>query len=266
MRRAAAGLLLGAAGLAAAPPPLEDLARLRAGPVPVRVTLHGASPATGRRLLHVARVALPVLEEVLGAPLPARPDVPLDAYPDPDRRGDEESHLDHAADRLVILEATSDAVVVHELAHLWLRAERFVQMMGSERWAAEGLAHWAARRVLQARPQLGDAAEFHRVLMQETWGAQPGWDEPLAGYSPAFPVDPAERGPRLAFYGKAYAFFDACERRAGAAAMTRAVGALLAAAPVDSAAVLAALDRARLRGDRPGELARLALGPAGAPG
>src|SRR5690606_5498134 len=92
---------------------------------------------------------------------------------------------------------------------------------------------------------LGDASEAHRVLIEETWGAQPGWDEPLQTSSPAFPVDPAERGPRLAFYGKAYAFFAACEERAGAASVTRAVAALLAAPrPVASAEVRGALARA----------------------
>lgn len=198
---------------------------LERGPVPVVVVDHADDADQRARLLRVVEVALPLIEREAGFALPEE-EVRLEVY---SRRGPETAgevgYFDHQARALRVEAGITDALLVHELAHLWF-ADRFAaDFAGRGRWLIEGLAHWTTYRVALHAPALVDPATFHRALVETFWvPGDPARDPPL-GWVPPVPV-PMPRPPELearmfAWYAKVYALFHAFEARAGEGAVRR---------------------------------------------
>jgi hypothetical protein len=103
--------------------------------VELRVRSWPDDPAWRDRILELATIALPLLEDVAGLPYPGGGTVTL-------VESAASGEPTAAADELEVGFNASDFVVVHQLAHLW-----YGETLFADRWLREGLASHAAALV-----------------------------------------------------------------------------------------------------------------------
>ncbi|WP_367343848.1 hypothetical protein [Methanomethylovorans sp.] len=177
---------------------IKDVAHLNERDVGITVRFWEGEDAWGKRVLHTTMQSLQILENVTGFSYPAHYNVTIVQASAEDTQG--YGGYNQGNKGIYLLHTSSDAILIHELAHYWTRECRF-----SHIWMDEGHADLYTYLVLaQTNPDIAKKRKDRSLEAYErlerkydislsTWNTADNFnstngEEILFGYSKAFAV------------------------------------------------------------------------------